>query len=829
MAITFWRNVLRKLTTSEMDANFDTLVTMIDSAGLSDEMPEGQIYIGDNTNTASLETLDTSIVPETTDKRYQSDLQDTYNDATSSIQDQLDAKEDLITKNATNTPLVWTSANGVASFQPIPVLGDLTYYLTNTASDVATYYKQTTTPQVALTSLPFASVTDGQLLATFISEPNNPNRTSIPDGQYLNHLHLGKTGGTKDLQVRAEMWEVTSAGVDIVKLADLGPSTVLVGSGSTEYIIGYNTVEKTLSSVTSRIATKIYAVVSGGGSAPSISIFQGDGSDSRSNLPAPVVDATNYIPYTGALNDVDLGGKNITTTDIIVSGATALTIAHFDATKNVESLLTATYPNLTELSYVKGVTSAIQTQIDARSVAYAIPNYYRVDLNLGDDLTGVAGREDKPYRLIQTVWDLIPTSSTAQITIEIVGDFAFETHAVNTSVNKDNVTFLFKGKIVYAVTATTTSRPLFTFSGTNNNLTFIVPNYTQTTQGGFIYTNTSSGHRYIIDNMQILLGIDASLNNNYGFRSLGATNESYFQCNSMTVSLTGDGSALKGFSVPLSLPNCIYNINIFNISGTPSVASTYFTIFYGTVKSINIKKVYYSVSTYTNLAGLSFCDTLTCAVTNVDDIEVVSHAGTKIYAFFGNSTATNIYNIKKLSLLNTQTIFGTEFGTFNFGYVEQNGYLIYPIIFNGTLNFEYFKSIAFLGYLSLKSKTKINGVGRGIWEYTNTTNSAGPLLLASSDCNSRISNVTFYGSGMQTGNVAVLPPIMLYLTGSKLRLDNVIFSSNLDTNTHANTTPIVVDSGATGTIEGNFATNYLKNITGVTNNCKVSLISNYII
>jgi hypothetical protein len=56
----------------------------------------------------------------------------------------------------------------------------------------------------------------------------------------------------------------------------------------------------------------------------------------------------------------------VTTPDLLVSGATASTIAHFDATKNVESLPTATYPNLTELSYVKGVTSAIQAQINAK-------------------------------------------------------------------------------------------------------------------------------------------------------------------------------------------------------------------------------------------------------------------------------------------------------------------------------------------------------------------------------------------------------------------------------------------------------------------------------
>lgn len=62
MAITFWRNVQRKITTQEMDASFDTLVADIANAGLSAEMPEGQIYIGDNTNTASLETLDKTLV-----------------------------------------------------------------------------------------------------------------------------------------------------------------------------------------------------------------------------------------------------------------------------------------------------------------------------------------------------------------------------------------------------------------------------------------------------------------------------------------------------------------------------------------------------------------------------------------------------------------------------------------------------------------------------------------------------------------------------------------------------------------------------------------------
>lgn len=52
------------------------------------------------------------------------------------------------------------------------------------------------------------------------------------------------------------------------------------------------------------------------------------------------------------------------------SAETASTIASFDASKNIKSLSTSTYPSLTELSYVKGVTSSIQTQFSAIAQQY---------------------------------------------------------------------------------------------------------------------------------------------------------------------------------------------------------------------------------------------------------------------------------------------------------------------------------------------------------------------------------------------------------------------------------------------------------------------------
>jgi hypothetical protein len=66
-----------------------------------------------------------------------------------------------------------------------------------------------------------------------------------------------------------------------------------------------------------------------------------------------------HIGNGGGVNATAYGGWNF-------DGATANTIASFGASKTLTSLATATYPSLTELSYVKGVTSAIQTQLNSK-------------------------------------------------------------------------------------------------------------------------------------------------------------------------------------------------------------------------------------------------------------------------------------------------------------------------------------------------------------------------------------------------------------------------------------------------------------------------------
>ena len=56
----------------------------------------------------------------------------------------------------------------------------------------------------------------------------------------------------------------------------------------------------------------------------------------------------------------------VTTPVINVSSEIASTLASFDASKNIKSLSTVTYPSLLEISYGKGVNNPIQTQLDSK-------------------------------------------------------------------------------------------------------------------------------------------------------------------------------------------------------------------------------------------------------------------------------------------------------------------------------------------------------------------------------------------------------------------------------------------------------------------------------
>lgn len=85
-------------------------------------------------------------------------------------------------------------------------------------------------------------------------------------------------------------------------------------------------------------------------------------------------DSTTYLSSKGIYDFINAGVVTDSVrvaTSITASYANASTIAIFDASKNLVTASTGTYPSLTELSYVKGVTSAVQTQINAKQASHA--------------------------------------------------------------------------------------------------------------------------------------------------------------------------------------------------------------------------------------------------------------------------------------------------------------------------------------------------------------------------------------------------------------------------------------------------------------------------
>ena len=97
---------------------------------------------------------------------------------------------------------------------------------------------------------------------------------------------------------------------------------------------------------------------------------------------------------------------------------TASQIVATDASKNLQTLSTATYPSLTELSYAKGVTSAIQTQLNDKLTASNnlsdLTNVNTARNNLKEwDLYITSGDQSTTSNVSSNITDLVSPTLTA--------------------------------------------------------------------------------------------------------------------------------------------------------------------------------------------------------------------------------------------------------------------------------------------------------------------------------------------------------------------------------------------------------------------------------
>jgi len=175
--------------------------------------------------------------------------------------------------------------------------GYKTCYL-NPSSDAETYIEK-------------SGLADDDYIGGWISA-SGEEPAKLLKGVYDWYITLEKTTGTKDLRVYWKLVERKSDNSEVVIATSSNSNEI---DGKATYLVPLQLDEDYLPEAGSRIVGKLYADVSGGGSAPTVRVYYQGNTSSRWEIPANTEVLTNiFVPYEGAKKNVDLGSKNLTTT-----------------------------------------------------------------------------------------------------------------------------------------------------------------------------------------------------------------------------------------------------------------------------------------------------------------------------------------------------------------------------------------------------------------------------------------------------------------------------------------------------------------------------------
>jgi len=179
-------------------------------------------------------------------------------------------------------------------------------------------YTLSTIANITEVTLSANNLGDGStLLGEWVTPPGIPDVTVIPPGNWQVHVVGTKTGGTKDIRFYYEIYKTNQTGGNEVLLSTSAYSNYLNGVRTNLDIFTYFT--GTELNTTDRLRVKGYAYVSGGGSAPDIEAYIQGASNTRIEIPIGSVSVESFVPYTGALYNLNLGSQNMTSGSIITN------------------------------------------------------------------------------------------------------------------------------------------------------------------------------------------------------------------------------------------------------------------------------------------------------------------------------------------------------------------------------------------------------------------------------------------------------------------------------------------------------------------------------
>jgi len=192
----------------------------------------------------------------------------------------------------------------------------------------------------AETYIEAADLGDDDYIGGWISAPGQePDK--LLKGVFDFYVTAEKTTGTETLRLYWKMFERKSDNSE-VEIATSTNSNEITSKAS--YIIPLQLSSDYVPDSGSRIVGKFYADVSGSGNAPTVRIYYQGDTSSRWEIPANSEIFKNiFVPYSGAVQDVDLGAHSLTAAGASLDGAVVINESGADVDFRVEG---DTEPNL---------------------------------------------------------------------------------------------------------------------------------------------------------------------------------------------------------------------------------------------------------------------------------------------------------------------------------------------------------------------------------------------------------------------------------------------------------------------------------------------------
>jgi hypothetical protein len=176
--------------------------------------------------------------------------------------------------------------------------GYVNYYFDTTHN--GTYRTLTPNYNYATQTKSYTSVVNNQILDSFVTASLVPSQYTLRAGYYNFHIHATQTSGTKTTELYFALYTMDTTGVKTLQ-GTSGYTTALSNSdnGYTSDIYILNDV---LINLKDRFLVKVIASVTGGGSAPNITLKVMDNTVAGMYAPSQGVSSARYIPWTDTLS-----------------------------------------------------------------------------------------------------------------------------------------------------------------------------------------------------------------------------------------------------------------------------------------------------------------------------------------------------------------------------------------------------------------------------------------------------------------------------------------------------------------------------------------------